>query len=203
MTPETLAKGLLTPADLGKLGISGLVVIAQQNGTASNTTGSGFTSEITFVSGDRGCKSVLNPHTPTPQAWAYVGMASNRIERKRTVFVNEDIESFAQLAEAQQVMQENLTQLANCHTFVGKTSADKIRWTFAHWVISVPAMGEDAIAHQLDGVAGKYYLTLNFVEVRSGTDVVFIGYQPSQRGVVADTAKIAAAAMRKYSKVRE
>jgi hypothetical protein len=198
VSPETLATALLAPADLASLG--SLVVTNQQNGTGVGVTGSGLAHGITFVSGDPGCRSVLSPHTPTAKAWAFVYMGDTK-RQTRSVVVDEDIESFAQPAEAQQVMKENHAQLANCHTFVGDNSSDKARLTFTHQAVSVPTMGEDAVAHQLDGVAGEKFLTWNMVEVRSGTDVVFIDYSPAQHGT-ANTAVIAAAAMTKYSKVR-
>ena len=58
------------------------------------------------------------------------------------------------------------------------------------------------VAHQINGEAKEgSYLVWNFVQIRSGVDVLFIYYSPAERDE-GHTVKIAAAAWDKYSRVR-
>jgi hypothetical protein len=197
-SPKELADALLVPADLGDLGP--MVLLDQQRGTGADVTGSGFPTDIAYVSGDRACKAVLEEHPVDAEAWAFVNMADSSKPTEVTLVVSEDIESFASEGDAQRVMQQTRDQVVDCHEFIGET--DGLHMTFKHRNISVPLLGEEAVAHQIDGEARDgSYLVWNFVQIRSGIDVLFIDYSPDKRGEV-HTVKIAAAAWDKYSRVR-
>jgi hypothetical protein len=201
---EELADALLVPADLGDLGwstsVGPMVVRDQERGRGADVTGSGITHDISYVSGDRACKAVVEEHPVVPEAWAWVGMANSSKPAEATVEVYEDIESFASEAHAQRVMQQTRDQLVDCREFIGET--DGLRMTYKHQNISVPLLGEETVAHQIDGEAkdGTFFVW-NFVQIHSGRDVLFINYSPAERGEV-HTVKIAAAAWDKYSRVR-
>jgi hypothetical protein len=196
-SPEALARALISPPDLSNLGT--LVATDQRSGTGLGVTGSGLYPDITFVSGDPACKDVLAVHPATSRAWASVWMGDKPKGEDSMVNVDEDIESFARLPEAQQDMQQNRDQLANCHSFVGdNNSGSHTRFQFTHQAIPLDPMGDDSIGHQLNGLAeDQEFLVWNEVEIRSGTTMIFLSYSPSERGV-ANTALLATAAMNKY-----
>lgn len=196
--PEDLKAGLLTPHDLSNL--MGLIALNEQSGTKLDVKSSGPTPFITYVSGDSACKDVVNVHPIADEAWAEIYMGEKPIAPQ--TIVEEDIESFANLAEAKQVMMQNREQVANCFSFVGDYGDPPVRMEFSHKEISVPPLGDDVIAHQIDGEAEDgTWITWNIVEIRYGMDIIFIYYGPAERKV-ADTAAIASAAWNKYSTVR-
>jgi len=193
-SPETLARALLTPADLSNLGH--FVVQGQKKGTSAAVSGSGILYNMTFVSGDRRCADVLKYHKVTAQAWAYKWLGDKAMRQNNTIEIDEDIESFPRPTEAKRVMQDTRSEMAGCHTFLAVYGGKRL--TFTHQAISVPPMGDEIVAHQLSGEAGDNVLVWNEVEIRSGADVVFIYYSPEASGT-GSTAAIASAAWRKYS----
>ena len=113
--------------------------------------------------------------------------------------VYEDIESFKDVATAERIMQQNRDQVANCHTFVGLFPGDKIQYTFTHRAISVPPMGQDRVAHELEvGTNGHVVQAFNDVEIRSDSEVLFLSYAPFRGRDIAKTAAIATAAVNKW-----
>jgi hypothetical protein len=202
-SPEELADALLVPADLGDLGR--MVGGDQQIGTGAGVTTSGLTHWITYVSGDAACKAVVEAHPVVPVAWAYVSMADNSDPAKASVLVEEQIEAFVSEAQARQVMEQTRDQVVDCRSFVGATEfpdGTSLRMTYKHRKISVPLFGDETVAHQLDGEAKDgTFIVWNSVQIRSGSDVLFIDYSPAEQGM-AHTEKVATAAWSKYSSVR-
>lgn len=191
---QALARALLTPANLSSLGVGRFKDTERRTGTGSGAAlRAGIPPDFTFVSGAPACRQVLEPYPEQSQVWAFVSMQAS------PVFVEEEIQSFKDVAAAKRIMQRVRDQLANCHTFVGVK--DHIRTTFAHRAISVPPMGEERVAHQLDGEATTasmiYTLTYNSVAIRSGSNMIFVAISFPHGSGIAETATIASAAVNK------
>jgi hypothetical protein len=179
------------------------VVTDQQSGAAIDVTSSireGL--GITFVSGDPECRNVVEAHALVPQAWATVDMV-DKPEAPETI-VNEEIDSYPNFAEAQQVMLQHREQGANCSTFFGDNTGDSPprRLKFTHKEISIPPLGDELVAHQIIGEDEETYLIWSFVVIRSGIDIIFLDYSPSSKSGIAHIADISSVAWIKYSRVR-
>ena len=193
-SPQALARALLTPADVAYLGLGGLKETVR---TGAGTTGAGGSYDVTFVSGDPACRQVLTGHPVKSKAWAEVTMSPPSNSQDEVVY--EDIESFTDVATAERIMQENRDQLANCHTFIGLVPGDNIQYTFTHRSISVPPMGQDRVAHELEvGEKGHGAQAFNDVEILSDSEVLFVSYAPFRGRDMAKTAAIATAAVKKW-----
>lgn len=118
-----------------------------------------------FVSGDRGCQGLLQPHSAEAEAFAYVAMSN-----KSTEF-SEVVESYTTVAEAKRVMAENVSQAKSCRTFKMKDEGGELV-RYKHTVTAAKEGDIDMFLHHFNGRGEEYEYEFHMFEGRVGGEMM-------------------------------
>ncbi len=172
-SPQSLEAGLLSPMDLFILGLPGMLITDANSGGDRAAAGSRF--DVTFLGGDPSCTAVLSPHAVPPASWAWVLLATPVVATEDFVVVGDEIDAFHSRGDADEVMQQQRTQSATCHSFTGQFEGSP-PLTFTYSSAPVAGLGDDAVASELTGVSadGNTRFTSEMIDIRRGCEVLFV-----------------------------
>ncbi|HET8765914.1 MAG TPA: hypothetical protein VFM86_01175 [Pedococcus sp.] len=122
----------------------------------------------TWVSGDRACKPLFEPHPVDPSAFAFVGMHNTSVE------FAEATESYATVADAKRVMAQNFAQAKGCHTFRMKDAAHGEVVRYTHSVTATRHGTIDLFLHHFNGSTAEWIYDFHMFEGRVDGEMVHI-----------------------------
>jgi hypothetical protein len=122
-----------------------------------------------YVSGDRGCLTMFNAHSPIPEAFAYVAMSN------RSAWLEEVAESYPTVTKAREVMAENLSQARTCHTLKIRVAEGEVV-SYKHTVTGTKdaARDLDLLLHHFNGQTKAYVYEFHLFEGRVGGELMNI-----------------------------
>lgn len=160
-------------------------VDATDTGDYSSASGLDISGFGEYMSGDRGCLSLMNPHTVNPESFAYVGMSN------KTGGLDEVAESYANISQAREVMTENAAQAKTCRTFKMRDSGTGEVVTYRHSATAMksPDTETEIFLHNFNGGTAKYQYQMHLFEGRLGGEVMNIMW--ASQNFVADPSPAA------------
>lgn len=155
----------------------------------------GLDDGLILVSGSAACRQLIDGHPVAPRTDAGEWLRSSNLN------FTESLESFSTVAEAEQVMAENVSQLKSCTRFVATMGDDKKHYTWVHHRLVVVTKGgkPTAVMHSLRSTDGSYVIVLH--EVRLGGEIMFAEVNPRTSKGDAQGPKILVAAEKRFRSV--
>jgi hypothetical protein len=113
-----------------------------------------------YVSGNRGCQSLLSSHTVDAASFAYVSMSN------KTTSFTEVTESYSTVAEARRVMAQNFVEAKECRTFKMHDNTTGETVTYKHTVTAAKHGDVDLFLHHFNGGSKKWIYEFHMFEGR-------------------------------------
>lgn len=172
-TPTTYAvvpSSVLASSLATKILSTSYKVDATDTGDYSSASGLDISGFGEYLSGDRGCLSLMKPHTVNPEAFAYVAMSN------KTGGLDEVAESYANISDAREVMAENAAQAKTCRTFKMRDIGTGEVVTYRHSATAVKFPDTETeteiFLHNFDGDTAAYQYQMHLFEGRLGGEVM-------------------------------
>lgn len=143
-----------------------------------------------YVSGDPGCRAVFDPHSVSPEAFAFVAMSN------KSAWFEEVAESYRTVADAQKVMAENAAEARTCHAFKMRDAGSGEVVPYRHTATAAKNGDVDLFMHHFNGQTKKYVYEVHLFEGRVGGELMNIKW-----GSISFRADPSSAAFTQFQKV--
>jgi len=155
----------------------------------------GLEDGLTLISGSAACRQLVDGHPVTPRTDVGEWLRSSNLN------FFEAVQSFQTVAEAEQVMAQNVAQLKSCTRFVATIGDDPKHYTWVHHRLVVVNTGgkPTSVMHSLLSTDGSYTLVLH--EVRLGGEILFAEINPRTSKGDDQGPKILVAADKRFRSV--